>query len=357
MSSSKMQFVAVVGGLWELEDAVKADAKNAARDIGAELAKAGFGLVVYYSDEESLETHVVSGYCDAWSDDAPDPVIRVRYSQVQRTSVKFAEQDARPDLFEYRLFPGDDWEAPFYQSLTEEEGVDAVLLLSGGTSTLIAGQISVARRLPILAVDQFGGAAAKIWNQLAQAAPGENRHSWGTRPAEKFVKQLKQECDEAASRRTEAHNRERLLEKITSQREQTKYAAAAFIILLVTLFAGMSSTPGPVPYPAILFVGLISAGATGALLTTILGGPLESHPQTSLLLGGIAGFVVGLAYLIPQWIGAPGILGAMGDVVSNTAKIQFVCAVLIAIPAGVGFDKVFSRLRDQAENVSIGPPL
>ena len=53
-----------------------------------------------------------------------------------------------------------------------------MLLMAGSTSTLIAGQIAVARRLPILAVDEFGGSAAKIWNQLAQIEP-EKHQSWG----------------------------------------------------------------------------------------------------------------------------------------------------------------------------------
>jgi len=45
--------------------------------------------------------------------------------------------------------------------------VDAVLLLAGARSTLIAGQIAVARGLPVLPVDSFGGAARKIWQELA----------------------------------------------------------------------------------------------------------------------------------------------------------------------------------------------
>jgi hypothetical protein len=41
-------------------------------------------------------------------------------------------------------------------------------------------------------------------------------------------------------------------------------------------------------------------------------------------------------------------------VVEATNKIQFMSAVLVAISAGVGFDTVFTRLKKQAENQSIG---
>jgi hypothetical protein len=99
-----------------------------------------------------------------------------------------------------------------------------VLLLGGATSTLIAGQIAVARRLPILAVDEYGGSAAKIWNQLAQASPEKNHYSWGQRSAAAFLEQLKNECGAVAARRKEAQRREGLLATITARRQQTVYA-------------------------------------------------------------------------------------------------------------------------------------
>jgi hypothetical protein len=71
-----------------------------------------------------------------------------------------------------------------------------VLLLGGATSTLIAGQIALARQLPILAVDEFGGTAGKIWSQLAQASPERPRPAWGTHSPVAFVNQLMVECTE-----------------------------------------------------------------------------------------------------------------------------------------------------------------
>ena len=53
MENSDMHFVAIVGGVWNLDEATRADAIDAAKDIGAELAKAGFGLVVYFSMNSS----------------------------------------------------------------------------------------------------------------------------------------------------------------------------------------------------------------------------------------------------------------------------------------------------------------
>jgi hypothetical protein len=354
MAAADTPFVAVIGGLWQLDKSTVPAAKAAGREIGAEFAKAGFGLVVYFSNDESLEPHVVSGYASAANEGAG--AIRVRYAESQRGQVKFDAEADRPDLFERNLFPGEDWEAPFYRSLSEEDGVDAVLLLGGAASTLIAGQIAVARRLPILAVDQFGGSAAKIWKQLAQASPGQNHHSWGNRPAAAFVAQLKNECAAVAARRQEARRRERLLARIISQSRQTVYAAGAFVCLLAALFLGMVHPPAPSAYTFVMLFGLIAAGATGALIRLVLSSPGESNPPTSLLLGSVAGFVVGLAYLIPQWVGAHGVLEPQTAAVVATDKIQFASAVLVAISAGVGFDTVFNRLQKQAQDAPIGPP-
>jgi hypothetical protein len=352
MERADMPFVSVIGGFYQFDQKQAANAKATAQIIGAELAKAGFGLVVYFSDDKSLEPHVVSGYASAKAGGR----IRIRYAESQRGQVKFKEQDTRPELFDPPiLFPSQDWEAPFYRSLAEEEGVDAVLLLGGATSTLIAGQIAVARGLPIMAIDEFGGSAAKIWTQLAQAAPTKV-YSWGSRTPAYYVEQLKAECSARAERRKEASRRDSAFAQIVSQHRKTVYAALAFFVLLLALFFGMVYTPWPKAYTMVLFTGLISAGATGALVRVVLWGPKESDPRTSLLLGSVAGIVVGLAYLIPQWIGAPGVLTPASDVVSATDKIQFASAVLVAMSAGVGFDTVFNKLQQQAQHASVSPP-
>jgi hypothetical protein len=355
VDDSDMPFVAVIGGLWALDPKLAAAAKETGKAIGGEFAKAGFGLLVYFSNDKSLEPHVVSGYMAALAADETG-AIRVRYAESQRGQVKFAEEAARPELFEHRLFPGPDWEAPFYRSLAEEEGVDAILLLGGAASTLIAGQIALARGLPILAVDEFGGSAAKIWNQLAHTSPEKNFHPWGKQPAAEFIARLKAECAAVAARRKETRRQQQVLASLRSQNRHTVHASIAFLLLLVALFFGIVYTPVVAAYPFIMFGGLIAAGATGALIRTVLRTSAEAIPWTSFLLGGVAGFVVGVAYLIPQWVGAPGVLEPKANVVTSIDKIQFVSAVLVAISAGVGFDTVFSRLQKQAQDAAVAPP-
>jgi hypothetical protein len=354
MANQGRSFVAVIGGFWDLQrgdPATVVDAKNMAKEIGAALANEGMGLVVYFSNDESLEPHVVSGYVAALPAGAGAGSIRVRYAESQKNSVKFAEQATRQEVFSPILFAGNDWEAPFYRSLVDADGVDAVLLMAGWRSTLIAGQIALARPLPVLAVDKFDGAAGIIRSELATTSrdyPSSSTHS-----PEQLVKWLKAKCVARTKQLEQAVGREKSYLKLASQRRKGFWATAAFIALLITVFFGMAQAPSAGSYPFLTFAGLIAAGATGALVRSIMTGTEQSDATTSLLLGGVAGFAVGLAYLIPQWVGAPGVLKASATIVEATDKIQFISALLVAIPAGVGFDTVFNRMQRQMENQPI----
>lgn len=353
MGTFRMPFVAIIGGLWVLkEDSAAFDeAKKTAAEIGAALANAGMGLVVYFSNVESLEPHVVEGFVKALPPGSAEKCIRVRFAESQKNIVRFAEQQTRNELFDLNLFAGQDWEAPFYRSLVDADGVDAVLLMAGARSTLIAGQIALARSLPILAVDKFDGAAGVIRTELATAArdyPSAATHT----PAE-LVAWLKTKLVARAEEQVQARLRESRYLKLTSQRGKTLWAAGAFVALLCTIFFGVANVPAPRFYPFLTFTGLIAAGATGALVRSVIWGAEDTSPTTSLLLGGVAGFVVGLAYLVPQWVGAPGVLAPSTTIIGATDKIQFVSAVLVAVSAGVGFDTVFTRLKKQAEDQPI----
>jgi hypothetical protein len=346
MAEDRMPFVAIIGGFWDLKerDPAKFDeAKAMAKEIGEALAKAGMGLVVYLSDDESLEPHVVSGYAGALHEGTGAGSIRVRFAESQKHTVRFAEQDSRGDLFERNLFPGNDWEAPFYRSLVEADGVDAVLLMAGARSTLIAGQIALARPLPVLAVDQFGGAAGIIRTELATGS--RDYPSSATHRPEQLVEWLKRECVARSKQRDQACRMEKTYREVTSQVRKSLWGGGAFVALLVTVFFGMTQAPTLELYPILMFAGLIAAGATGALIRSVIWGAEQAAPSTSLLLGGVAGFVVGMAYLVPQWVGAPGVLEPSATAVEASDKIQFVSAALIAISAGVGFDTVFTRLK------------
>jgi hypothetical protein len=356
MTKNPMPFVGIVGGFWTLRNDPAAfdEAKKTAREIGAALAAGGLGLVVYFSDDEALEPHVVAGYVKALPDGAGAGAIRVRYAQSQRTRVKFAEQTTRKEVFELNLFPSDDWEAPFYRSLVASDGVDAVLLMAGARSTLIAGQIAMARPLPILAVDEFDGSAGVIRTELAIST--RDYPSAATHSITEMVTWLKIKCDAQAEQRAQTRLRESSYHKGISQTQKVLWAAGAFLALLLTFFFGLGQPPEPKFYAFLTLAALIAAGSMGALVRSLIWGAEDTAPLTSLLLGGVAGFVAGLAYLVPQYVGKYGVLDPAATKVEATDRIQFISAALVAVSAGVGFDTVFTRLKKQAEDQPVTPP-
>jgi hypothetical protein len=153
--------VAVIGGFYNLDanPQLGKEARDYAQALGRALAETGFGLVVYFSNDKSLEPHVVHGFVAALPPGESGSCIDVRYSEAQRGQVRFDEQDKKPTLFHEDAFPGPNWEAPFYRSLAARDNVDAALLMAGGQSTLNAGQVAIGRGLPLLAIDKYPGSA------------------------------------------------------------------------------------------------------------------------------------------------------------------------------------------------------
>lgn len=345
-----MPFVAVIGGFHHLDPPGRQAAANRATELGAALASAGFGLVVYLSDPEFLETYVVTGYVAAPGTRAARS-IRVRYPESQRGQVRFAEQAAHGHVFEHRIFAGQDWEEPFYRSVAEADGVDAVLLMAGGQSTLIAGYIAMARQLPVLAIDEFDGSARVIWAKLTSASTGYPSST--SQPPDQLVAWLGERCAASARERTEARRKEAVYRRVTSESYRSAWAAAAFLLLLALLYFGVAQPPAPAVYGYLMFTALVVAGATGALVRAVRWTARETAATTSLLLGAVAGLVVGLAYLIPQFVGAPGVLEVAPASVGPTDKIQFISAMLVSFTAGIGFDTVFDRLRREAHQVPV----
>lgn len=88
----------------------------------------------------------------------PGPLIAIVGSVHQSREKEFADR-AIP-LFHFIQDTHSEWEIFFYRSLRNADGV---ILLGGGTSTLIAGLVAMGFGKSIVACETFGGYASKIW--------------------------------------------------------------------------------------------------------------------------------------------------------------------------------------------------
>jgi hypothetical protein len=133
---------------------------KASEDLGRELAKQGYRIVVYTGNPYSMEIDLVRGYVS--EKNAQPGSIQVLYSQ-QKGQPQFKEEADYGDCFDFRPDFNPDWEFSFYQSLAQ---VDGMLILGGGPSALIAGLVVIGHRIPIVPCAGFGAAGGKIWSHL-----------------------------------------------------------------------------------------------------------------------------------------------------------------------------------------------
>lgn len=126
--------------------------------ISAEIARRGCRLLVYDSDNQFIEGEAVSGFVKATKGTLGSIV--VRQPQIREPKL-FREEASQPELFERRVDSSDQWEVSFYRSIADD--ADGVVLIGGANSVLIAGQVAIGARVPIVALEKSGGAATSVW--------------------------------------------------------------------------------------------------------------------------------------------------------------------------------------------------
>jgi hypothetical protein len=339
MSSAEAPIVAIVG------NATTSDNSPAAAEVlGRELAKASFRILVFGSNPEYLEPHVVRGYVESRM--AARGSIQVRYP-LHSVKPAFTEQTTNSELFDWRPDHAPDWEMSFYQSLSE---VQAVLLLGGGASTLIAGAVARGHHLAILALPGFDGKAARVWENLRPGqdlASGDEisrmaRPYWSDEMAADCVQAIKDQL----ARKEETARQKRLeeLRREISVRQHAVVAGLLFALALaMTAISGLES-PAPWMVLAALFICPSLAGVSGATIRLVFDmrqGSMPLSPQgaiTTGALGLIAGGAAGLLFITAQ-------MATAGDVVlpRNSARLIPFC-FLIGFTAGMTLDAVFRKL-------------
>src|SRR6185312_10805118 len=202
--------------------------------------------------------------------------------------------------------------------------------------------------------------ACEIRKELSLKADG-NYPSYSSHMAGKSVAWLKGLCEDRAIREAalekeqlEFAQQQVLVDKLLSKNRKAVLTCVSFAILVVITITGIIYASAPSWYEFVLIAGMVAGGATGAFARDIIWVTETKSSVMSLALGCIAGFVVGLSYLIPQWIGAHGFLESTAARVPPEGKIQFVSAILVALSAGVGFDAIFNNLKKRAEDLPVG---
>ena len=349
MGEADVPIVAIVG------NAITSDQVSLAAEVlGRELAKAGFRILVFSSQPDFLECHVVRGYVASRA--APPCSICVRYP-LYSVKPAFAEQSTNNELFDWRPDHAPDWEMSFYQSLSEVQGV---LLMGGGQSTLIAGAVARGHQLAMVALPGFGGKAAQVWQNLRPGqdlASGDEislmaRPDWSDGMAAECVNALKDQL----ARKAESARLKRL-EELRRETSTQRHAVVAGMLFLVafalTSISVWSMQPAWMVMTA-LFVSPALAGISGATIRLVFDwrqGAVPLSPQSAITtgaLGLIAGGIAGLLFITAQMATSSGLKS------EQAARLVPFC-FLIGFTAGMTLDAVFRKLiaTDVVETASI----
>ncbi|MEO1511786.1 MAG: hypothetical protein AAFU70_06925 [Planctomycetota bacterium] len=347
-------YIAVVGGFWDLDEKDPDQGRRAraeAREIGACLAKRGLGLIVYFSDDRSLEPHVVAGYAEA-ADADNKGAIRVVYPT--RQNVRFPAQNdpETRDLFTDCAKPVQQWSGVYYRSIVGDdddgETVDGVFLLAGGRTTLITGYLAHARDLPMLAVDAFGGSVEDL-----RAALPDRIERWSTRDRDPHVEAFHKRCLDRMAAERERERRAAANAVAASRERKLAWLRGLFALLFAVASVSLAWIDMPKQvFIAALFLAMPLSGATGGLISAVMWETEGRAAGYSALMGAIAAFATGLAYLLPLFLSSASLLDPL-EAPSIADRTTLGAVVLLTLSAGMGFETVLSRLRAEAERAPV----
>jgi hypothetical protein len=313
------------------------EAKNIVKSLGTEIARRGYGLVVY--DAGFIEADAVEGYVAASPKvNQAEPPILIRQPQDGKF-IPFKEEATHPGLFERRADKTGQWEVSFFRSLADSDGL---ILMGGAFSTSIAGQVAIGARIPILALERTGGAARTVWKTIAPDIdlPTIAEHARMARDATPAIVTSLVDALEAQRRRRFAVETGPIL----------WHAAFASVLFVLAMIAALTSHLVPAEVTSfpkyvregLFFVSTLMAGAAGAAIRMVFERRYGSGPLVppaigiTLALGMMAGALAGLLYFVAQ----PGALELTGDPGLRLVSI----VVVVSTIAGLTVEAIFRKL-------------
>ena len=263
-------------------------------------------------------------------------------------------------LFDPGIDPNPRWEASFYQSLPEVKGV---LIMGGGSATLIMGLMALASRMPVVSLACFGGSGEEIWAMAAnkpwfdpQDINEMGRVGWTDGMAEKLVKSF--DCQRANIEKLD-QARVAAVTRINNDLEKrSQYATRLGIVsALLTALGVFGNQPfkGSIAWLviyALCFIAIpVSAGIAGAMFLTLRQSrslsslvPTPSIKETTAH-GLWAGLGSAMLFFVSQVTANRDIKSLSQAVIEGTSGLEILLlfSLMIGFVAGLTYEAVFGK--------------
>lgn len=356
------RYISIAGGFGGIPDeATRQRAAQAARELGRELAKAGFSIIVYSADPKFIEPYVVEGYIASGA--AKHNSIRVEYPPPPEANIDFAAMKTHQNAFDLQPSADSNWEVSFYNSLSAVEGI---LLVGGGRSTLITGLVGIGSRVTVLPISSFGGYARNVWDKM-RTNPDPlmqedmnllARPDWSHDTAMQIVA-LFDTCAKRLRKRRDAMQAQAL--RAARATQWSAVLAVALFLATAAIVFGMAVVDwikSPAMLAFILGLGALMAGLSGSLIRTVAdlydseAVPTPRPLYVTGALGIVAGVFTAMLLAIPQLtLHLPEELGKVTPEARQALKAESIrgagaTALLTAFLTGFALDQFFRNLRE-----------
>jgi hypothetical protein len=282
-----------------LDSQALSQASKAAQEIGAELAKAGLGIIVFDDSPAYVEREVVTGYVESGKADKGS--VRVRHTENKTSAFEFWSSDPRYDgIFNPKASAAETWHESFYGSLIRE--AQAVMVMGGGETATITGIVAMASKRPVMAVATFGGAARIIWRLLHRESyvSEEERtrmnQRWQASSAAGLVRDLKNQL--------RRNGRQPGARPWLSEDARNGLLGAAMAVGAIVLCALANFSTIPWSFAAAFFGTPLLAGGAGAAFRAAWdgrsGGPAPGSGIRAVTLGSFAGLIAAFTFALSQ---------------------------------------------------------
>ncbi len=329
-------------------------AKQAAVELGRELANKGFRILVYSSDPRFIEADFVQGFASV---SKTPQSIEVRHPIKENTQFKEQKDQSQSRLFVVRPEKGD-WEMSFYLSLQD---VDGIILMGGGSPTLIAGILAIKDRIPLLSIATFGGKARIVWELIpdnflvTEFEKSQMAAQWNPQSsAKEWVRILSNQREALQKEKNTKKRREKAQSRTTQW-----YALLSAVIFVVAVAIAVVGLSGMVTSYGILlgllFFCPLVAGISGATIRTAFDWTQASPTQnnrtllSTAALGLVVGGLSGVLFIVAQMTTIPALPG-QDDVVTMITETQtqrlIPFALVIGFIGGLTLDAVVRKLID-----------
>lgn len=320
-------------------------AKRASRELGSELAKRNYRIIVFSAMKGFIEWEAVQGYLES-AKGIPGS-IQVRYPPNLHSL--FPGEKPDDPVFMRRQQTGD-WEASIYPAFAE---IDGLILVGGAYTVKIFGLLAIGSKTPVITLAGIGGGAQQVW----QCLKGDRNSltndedldlmaipDWTDSSARRLLDCLMRQMERQKDRATQAAlgENERQRRKLLST--LAIIGSAFFIVVLFALTQLPILRSLPFWFRCLLFFVPAVAGASGAAIRVLWDNwdqrsiPLEVRPiAMTIALGFWAAGVVAALFLLEQiWV-------AGVAAVNDPSKFFGVC-VGIGLIAGLTLNRVFPKL-------------